>query len=167
MEINQAMRITKKFEFEAGHKLNKEGCDYGKCECPHGHSYKMKVSLFIDESMVVDSLSKDGMMINFVDLSAIIKPLFIENLDHKWLNDAMPELINKYPHIKERYFVNLPEVTTCEVMSYVMSVLLGYFMFCNGPVPNLTKVGIELWETSNSSCYCEFDMHNIDFSLFD
>jgi len=76
------MTITKIYEFEAAHQLNKE-C-YGKCQNLHGHTYKLEVTVsnndFNDESEIV---------FNFTDLSEILLPI-IKTLDHSFLNDLVP-----------------------------------------------------------------------------
>jgi len=82
------MTVTKSFEFDGAHKLGNSGWSeeknrevFGKCCNLHGHRWTLYVTVkgFID----VDT----GMVINFSDLSRIVKENVIEVLDHKYLND--------------------------------------------------------------------------------
>lgn len=88
------IRITKIFDFEAGHALF--GYD-GKCRNVHGHSYKLSVTVKgspIDNPKEV----KNGMVIDFGDLKKIVKEEIIDIFDHSLvLNKNTPhrELIEK------------------------------------------------------------------------
>lgn len=73
--------ITKTYRFEAAHHLPNHK---GKCARPHGHSYKVDVT--ISGPLKPDEGQSDaGMVMDFDDLDAIVKPL-IEMLDHHDLN---------------------------------------------------------------------------------
>ncbi len=72
--------ITVEESFAAGHYLR----DYkGKCENPHGHNYKVRVTLAGSE------LDKAGLLVDFKDLKELMKPV-IERLDHQMMNDLKP-----------------------------------------------------------------------------
>ena len=72
--------ITVEESFAAGHYLR----DYkGKCENPHGHNYKVRVTLTGAE------LDKAGLLVDFKDLKELMKPV-IERLDHQMMNDLAP-----------------------------------------------------------------------------
>jgi 6-pyruvoyltetrahydropterin/6-carboxytetrahydropterin synthase len=72
--------ITVEESFAAGHYLR----DYkGKCENPHGHNYKVRVTLTGQE------LDKAGLLVDFKDLKDVMKPV-IERLDHQMMNDLAP-----------------------------------------------------------------------------
>ncbi len=74
--------ITKTFHFEAAHHLPEH---QGKCARLHGHSYKLEVTL---RGPIKDALgtSDHGMVMDFSDLSQIVKQAIIEPLDHQDLN---------------------------------------------------------------------------------
>jgi len=63
------IRITKRFNFEAGHALH--GYE-GKCKNIHGHSYKLDVTV---QGIPIKDRSnpKYGMVIDFADLKKIVK----------------------------------------------------------------------------------------------
>ncbi len=78
--------ITKRFGFESAHFLPDK--IYGKCERVHGHSYQLFVTVS-SEKLV------NNMVINFSDLSVIVKENIIDKVDHFLLNDVFPEI--KFP----------------------------------------------------------------------
>jgi len=79
--------ITKIFRFEAAHHLPGH---QGKCARPHGHSYRLEVTI---SGPIKDAPgeSDHGMVMDFGDLSNIVKNSVIERLDHQDLN-AITEL---------------------------------------------------------------------------
>jgi 6-pyruvoyltetrahydropterin/6-carboxytetrahydropterin synthase len=66
--------------FSAGHALRGYK---GKCENPHGHNYKVRVTL---EGPALDSI---GLLFDFVHLKQILHSV-INGMDHKYLNDQVP-----------------------------------------------------------------------------
>lgn len=69
--------ITKVFTFDSAHHLN----DYpGKCKNIHGHTYKLEVTL----KGIPD---KNGLVIDFHDLSDLVEREILSKVDHKYLND--------------------------------------------------------------------------------
>lgn len=74
------MFITKEFTFDSAHYLT----DYhGKCEQMHGHTYRLKVT-------VEGEIQENGMVIDFALLKQIVKNRVLNKLDHKMLNDIIP-----------------------------------------------------------------------------
>ncbi len=70
------MKVGRTFYFDAAHYLPRYK---GKCEQPHGHTYRLDV--------VVDGkMSEDGMVIDFNDLKKTVQDKVIERLDHQDLN---------------------------------------------------------------------------------
>ncbi len=66
--------------FAAGHYLRNYR---GKCENPHGHNYKVRVTLAGSE------LDKAGLLVDFKDLKEHMRQV-IERLDHQMINDIEP-----------------------------------------------------------------------------
>ena len=66
--------------FSAGHALRGYR---GKCENPHGHNYKVRITLAGEE---LDSI---GLLWDFKDLKAAMNQV-IDRLDHQYLNDIEP-----------------------------------------------------------------------------
>jgi 6-pyruvoyltetrahydropterin/6-carboxytetrahydropterin synthase len=72
--------VTVEDSFAAGHYLR----DYkGKCENPHGHNYKVRVTL------TGPTLDKAGLLLDFKDLKEVMKHV-IDRLDHQMLNEIEP-----------------------------------------------------------------------------
>ena len=55
----------------------------GKCENPHGHNYRVRVTLAGRE------LDKAGLLLDFKDLKQVMKHV-IDYLDHRMMNDLEP-----------------------------------------------------------------------------
>jgi 6-pyruvoyltetrahydropterin/6-carboxytetrahydropterin synthase len=72
--------VTVEDSFAAGHYLRNYK---GKCENPHGHNYKVRVTLAGRE------LDRAGLLIDFKDLREVMKHV-IERLDHQMINDIEP-----------------------------------------------------------------------------
>jgi 6-pyruvoyltetrahydropterin/6-carboxytetrahydropterin synthase len=66
--------------FAAGHALRGYR---GKCENPHGHNYKVRVTLAGHE------LDKAGLLLDFKDLRDVMKHV-IDRLDHQMINEVAP-----------------------------------------------------------------------------
>ena len=72
--------VTVEDTFAAGHYLRNYK---GKCENPHGHNYRVRVTLAGHE------LDHAGLLLDFKNLRAVMKPL-IDRLDHQMINDLEP-----------------------------------------------------------------------------
>lgn len=72
--------VTVESHFSSGHYLR----DYhGKCENPHGHNYRVLVTLAGEE------LEPNGLLLDFKILKDILKPV-VNYLDHQMINDLEP-----------------------------------------------------------------------------
>ena len=78
------VRITKEFKFEMAHALH--GYD-GLCANIHGHSYRLWVTVRGDVKKENKHI-KDGMVMDFTDIKAIIKPTIIKKYDHSLVLNA-------------------------------------------------------------------------------
>ena len=74
--------VSKEFTFDAAHHLH---CYEGKCKNLHGHTYKVifGVSGFVDDI---------GLVIDFGDIKKIWKEQIEVHLDHRYLNDTLPNM---------------------------------------------------------------------------
>ncbi len=88
-------QVTVERTFAAGHYLRNYK---GKCENPHGHNYKVRVTLQGRE------LDKAGLLLDFKDLKDVMKQT-IERLDHQMINDLEPfTTLNPSAENLARYF---------------------------------------------------------------
>ncbi len=74
------MIIARHFEFHAAHHLPNHP---GKCKRPHGHSYRLLVSV----SGPVDSTT--GMVMDFADLKHAVQTQVLDLVDHQDLNTIL------------------------------------------------------------------------------
>src|SRR5436309_10794426 len=72
--------VTVEDSFAAGHYLRNYK---GKCEKPHGHNYKIRVTLAGKE------LDKAGLLLDFKDLREVMRHV-IDRLDHQMINEVEP-----------------------------------------------------------------------------
>ena len=107
------IRITKQFSFETGHALY--GYD-GKCKNIHGHSYHLYVTV-IGCPIVDEKNPKNGMVMDFGEISRIVKEEIVNDLDHcVVLNKSMPQKdFLEVEELYDRLFL-APYQPTCENM---------------------------------------------------
>ena len=72
--------VTVQDTFSSGHYLRDY---YGKCENPHGHNYRVLVTL------IGEQLEPNGLLLDFKLLKRILQPT-IQYLDHFMINDLEP-----------------------------------------------------------------------------
>jgi 6-pyruvoyltetrahydropterin/6-carboxytetrahydropterin synthase len=72
--------VTVDAGFSSGHYLRNYR---GKCENPHGHNYKVRVTLAGAE------LDQTGLLLDFKQLKQVMRPV-IDRIDHQMLNDLEP-----------------------------------------------------------------------------
>jgi 6-pyruvoyltetrahydropterin/6-carboxytetrahydropterin synthase len=99
--------VSVEAEFAAGHYLRNYR---GKCENPHGHNYKVRVTLRGAE------LDAAGLLLDFRQLKDVMRPV-VERLDHQMINEVAPFTeVNPSAENLARYFyaetnVQLREMT--------------------------------------------------------
>ena len=87
--------VTVDAGFSSGHYLRNYR---GKCENPHGHNYKVRVTLRGRE------LDHSGLLLDFKELKNVLRPL-VEYLDHKMINDLEPfTVVNPSAENLAKYF---------------------------------------------------------------
>jgi 6-pyruvoyltetrahydropterin/6-carboxytetrahydropterin synthase len=87
--------VTVEDSFAAGHYLRNYK---GKCENPHGHNYKVRVTLQGRE------LDQAGLLLDFKDLKTVMRPT-IDRLDHQMMNDIEPfKTLNPSAENLAKYF---------------------------------------------------------------
>jgi len=103
--------VTVEDSFSAGHYLRNYK---GKCENPHGHNYKVRVTL------AGTKLDEAGLLLDFKLLKQVLRPV-IERIDHQMLNDLEPfTVLNPSAENLARYFydqtnLHLSDVTAGRV----------------------------------------------------
>ena len=72
--------VTVEAGFSSGHFLRNY---HGKCENPHGHNYKVFVTL------IGASLDETGLLLDFKQLKQVLRPA-VDYLDHRMINELKP-----------------------------------------------------------------------------
>ena len=100
--------VTVEADFSSGHYLRNY---HGRCENPHGHNYKVRVTLSGAE------LDATGLLLDFKQLKQVMRPV-IDRIDHQMLNDLEPfTTINpsaENPSEQNVHIAALPEGVTPE-----------------------------------------------------
>ena len=87
--------VTVEASFSSGHYLRNY---YGKCENPHGHNYRVLVTLAGEE------LDEAGLLLDFKLLKQVLRPT-VDYLDHQMINDLEPfTTLNPSAENLARYF---------------------------------------------------------------
>jgi len=87
--------VTVDADFSSGHYLRNYR---GKCENPHGHNYKVRVTL------QGERLDETGLLLDFKLLKQVMRPV-VEYLDHQMINELAPFTeINPSAENLARYF---------------------------------------------------------------
>ena len=73
--------LGRRFRFDASHLLPHH---QGKCRHLHGHGYELEVLC----KGPIDAAS--GMLLDFADLKKRVREQVLDHLDHKHLNDVLP-----------------------------------------------------------------------------
>ena len=98
--------VTVDAGFSSGHYLRNY---HGKCENPHGHNYKVRVTLIGKE------LDASGMLLDFKMLKEVMRPV-IDRIDHQMLNDLEPfTILNPSAENLARYFYQQTNVQLFEM----------------------------------------------------
>ena len=87
--------VTVEAGFSSGHYLRNYR---GKCENPHGHNYRVFVTLIGKE------LDEAGLLLDFKLLKQVMRPV-VHRLDHQMINDLEPfTTVNPSAENLARYF---------------------------------------------------------------
>lgn len=96
------IRLSQKFEFSAAHRLHNPALTpeqnsslYGKCNNPHGHghNYELEVTL----AGIPDAT---GTLLPIDQFEQIVQQQVIDYLDHRHLNQEIPEFQQKIPSVE-------------------------------------------------------------------
>jgi 6-pyruvoyltetrahydropterin/6-carboxytetrahydropterin synthase len=94
-EKSRMYEITVEETFAAGHYLRNYR---GKCENPHGHNYKVRITLAGDE------LDKAGLLLDFKEIKDAMRHV-VDRLDHQMINELEPFVtLNPSAENLARYF---------------------------------------------------------------
>jgi len=76
------MTLSKDFTFDSAHNLVHY---HGKCENLHGHTYRLRVTLYGKPA------GAEAMILDFGILKKIVHEKVIDRIDHAYLNEFVPQ----------------------------------------------------------------------------
>lgn len=150
IKTQETIRVTKLFSFEMAHALM--GHD-GPCKNIHGHSYKLRVTLK-GVALQQPGHPKDGMIIDFSELKAIINESVVKVYDHALvLNSAAYN--NEIELLSKQYarVILVPFQPSCENLIIEFKNKLNALML-NYPF-ELTALRLDETATSYAEWYAD------------
>lgn len=134
------LRITKEFRFEGAHAL--PGYD-GKCRNIHGHSYLMYVTVK-GENLNGTNSPKEGMVVDFKQLKAIVNENIVDVLDHALIMHAASPLSQE---LAQAY----PNVIMVDFQPSTENLICWFAQVLSGKLPQGVELfSIKLYETAGS-----------------
>ena len=125
--------ISKDYYWEMSHRLP---FHKGLCKNIHGHSYKLRISLY-------GTLNENKMILDFYDLNQILNPL-INKLDHSFICDDNDNLMYDFLHNNGFKYIKISGFTTVEnLLDYIISEIIDEFK----KIENIKKMKIRIYET--------------------
>lgn len=137
------IEITKSIEWNMGHRVP---FHKNKCRSPHGHRYKLELTLGGDISQEKGA-SQEGMLYDFGDIKKILSQRIYKVVDHAFMAFKDDELIAPLAHGpgKDLNFILVPFIPTVEnIVSWCYDLLQDAFP------ENLKIVRLRLFETPTS-----------------
>jgi 6-pyruvoyltetrahydropterin/6-carboxytetrahydropterin synthase len=139
------MRITRRLEFDAGHRIPNHD---SQCKHLHGHRYVLEVMLSGDV-ITTDGVAEQGMVMDFSEVKAIAQRHLIDTWDHAflaWRGDrSVVEFLGTLPGHKTVLFDAPP---TAEHLATVAFRILDHF-YRDQYGNNLKLERVRLYETPN------------------
>ncbi len=124
--------VTKNIHFCYGHRL----LDYsGKCRHLHGHNGLLEIRVEKPE------LDKLGMVMDFVEIKAVVKKWVDDELDHKMILNVKDPMIPEFDKHQQPY-ITLPGNPTAE------AIARHIYNHCRDQ--KLPIHSVRLWETPDS-----------------
>jgi len=148
------MRITRRLEFDAGHRIPHHG---SQCRNLHGHRYVLEVTLR-GETVKSCGSSDEGMVLDFSDVKQIVKREVVDRWDHAFLvhvdDIKVREFLESMPDHKT---VVMSLIPTAENLARIaFDTLASHFNKAYGERLILERV--RLYETPN--CWADAEVQD-------
>lgn len=131
------IELTQCFEFSASHRLHVPSMSdeenrrcFGKCNNPRGHGHNYRVEVTVAGELEDAS----GSVLPLPQFEAVVKREVIDRLDHKHLNEDVPEFARANPSVEN-----------------IVKIIWGYLEGRLGPA---TLRRVRVWETAKT--YAEY-----------
>jgi 6-pyruvoyltetrahydropterin/6-carboxytetrahydropterin synthase len=143
------LTITRKLEFDAGHRIPDHK---SQCRNLHGHRYTLEITL-TGQVITAEGNSDNGMIMDFSDVKAIAKEHLVDVWDHAFLvyekDHAVKEFLASLPDHKTVVIDRIPTVENLAAVAF--GILKAAFKDRYGTGLHLHK--LVLHETPN--CWAE------------
>jgi 6-pyruvoyltetrahydropterin/6-carboxytetrahydropterin synthase len=146
MENAPDMLITRRLEFDAGHRIPHHA---SQCRHMHGHRYAIEITLS-GEIIPTEGVAEQGMVMDFSEVKNIANSMLVKQWDHAFLvyqgDHAVVEFLASLPEHKT---VVLPAVPTAEnLAAEAFRILSAAYLDTYGNQLRLERV--RLYETPNN-----------------
>ncbi|MXS85714.1 6-carboxytetrahydropterin synthase QueD [Nitrosomonas sp. HPC101] len=150
------MLITRKFEFDAGHRISTH---QSQCRNLHGHRYVLEVT--ISGGIITDTgAPEQGMVMDFSDVKRIIREALVDQWDHAFLVYAGDIRVLEFLQSMDDHKTVVLEVQpTAENLALIAFDILHH-MFRDRYAGRLALEHVRLFETPN----CWADVNKADFA---
>ena len=96
------MQITRRLEFDAGHRIPNHN---SQCKHLHGHRYALEITLSGD-IITQEGVSEQGMVMDFSDVKRIAKEQVVDAWDHAFLvyrgDNMVLDFLNQHRRAQNR-----------------------------------------------------------------
>lgn len=145
------MKITRKLEFDAGHRIPDHR---SQCRNLHGHRYVLEVTLqgdVIDEA----GASEHGMVMDFADIKALAVEHLVEKWDHAFIVYRGDRIVHDFlTTLPQHKTVVLDAIPTVENLAAIAFQILSS-VYCSHYRNNLHLQHLRLYETPN--CWADVE----------
>ena len=114
--LKKKITATRKFSFDSAHFLPYHE---GKCRNMHGHRYEMLLTIGGDLIDPSSEQSDAGMIIDFGHLKKIVEAEVLSKLDHKIINEFMP---NPTAEVMVGYIADMLEFPLGEYGVHILKI---------------------------------------------
>jgi len=150
------MRITRRLEFDAGHRIPDHR---SQCRHLHGHRYALEVTLTGDVIQAPGS-PMDGMVMDFAEVKALARAHVVDRWDHAFLvhhdDRAVVEFLRTLPGHKS---VILDAVPTAENLARIAFRILDH-VYRDTYGNHLRLERVRIYETPN--CWADALRHDAE-----
>lgn len=157
--IISTMLITRKFEFDAGHRISTH---QSQCRNLHGHRYVLEVT--ISGNIITDNdAPEQGMVMDFSDVKHIIREALVDQWDHAFLVYAGDTRVREFLQSMDGHKTVVLEVQpTAENLALIAFNRLHH-VFQNRYAGRLELEHIRLFETPN--CWADVNKTDVNSDL--
>lgn len=134
-------KVTKKFRFEAAHRLNALSEDH-PCSSIHGHSYVVELAVGCNE------LNENGFVIDFNELNQVKKRIH-DDWDHAIILSKDDPKLEDFAVISRKISIFPYGNPSAEHMAGYISNIAKEILYKNYPTKEF-KVSVKIHETSNN-----------------